>query len=164
MTNAVIAGLLGVQVVGLLLVPLGLPGLWLQIAAAVGLVSLGAIDWPWALGFGALATFGETIEFLSGRWGARRFGGSPRAAWGAFLGGIVGAIVGGVPVPVIGAVVASFLGTFVGALLGEMSAQRHLAPNLRVGLGAVLGRVIGVGVKLWCAGMICAASVVVVLW
>jgi uncharacterized protein YqgC (DUF456 family) len=164
MTNAAIVALLGVQLLGLLLVPLGLPGLWLQIAAAVGLVGLGAIGWEWAVGFGALAIFGETIEFLSGRWGARRFGGSPRAAWGAFLGGIVGAVVGGVPVPIIGAVVASFIGTFAGALLGEMSAQRHLAPNLRVGLGAVLGRVIGVGVKLWCGVMICVGSVTAVLW
>lgn len=140
-----------VQVVALLLIPLGLPGLWLQIAACVALVlaSDGArLGWGWVAIFGGLAIVGEIAEFLSGQWGARRFGGSRAAGWGALIGGIAGAIVGGIPIPVLGAVVMSFVGTFAGAIAGEMWARQHGAPDLRIGLGAVLGRAVGVATKL----------------
>jgi uncharacterized protein YqgC (DUF456 family) len=140
-----------VQIVALLMIPLGLPGLWLQIAACVAVVlaSDGArLGWGWVAVFGGLAIVGEVVEFLSGQWGARRFGGSHAAGWGALAGGIAGAFVGGIPIPVLGAVVMSFVGTFAGAVAGEMWARRHSAPDLRIGLGAVLGRAIGVATKL----------------
>jgi uncharacterized protein len=133
------------------MIPLGLPGLWLQIAACVTLVlaSDGArLGWGWVAVFGGLAIVGEIAEFLSGQWGARRFGGSRAAGWGALIGGIAGAIVGGIPIPVLGAVVMSFVGTFAGAIAGEMWARRHGALDLRIGFGAVLGRAIGVATKL----------------
>lgn len=149
MTSMLLTALaLLVQGVGLVLVPLGLPGLWVQVAAATTLALWSGWSWVWSVTFVVLALLGEGIEFVSGRWGARRFGGSPAAAWGALLGGIAGAVLGGIPVPIVGAVLASFVGTFAGALLGEMWTQRHVAPNLRVGFGAVLGRVIGVASKL----------------
>jgi len=112
--------------------------------------------------FLGLALVGEVVEFLSGQWGTRRFGGSRRAGWGALIGGIIGAVVGGIPIPVIGAIVMSFVGTFVGALVGEMSAQRA-APDVRVGLGALLGRAIGVATKLGIGMVIFITSAAVVL-
>ncbi len=148
-TTLIVALYFAVQAVGLCLVPFGLPGLWLQVAAAVVLAAVTMLlGWGWVALFVALALAGEGIEFLSGRWGARRFGGSARAGWGALLGGIVGAVVGGIPVPVIGSILMSFAGTFVGAVLGEMSARGALAPEIRVGLGAVIGRAIGIGAKM----------------
>lgn len=148
------------QVAGMLAIPLGLPGLWLQVLGAVGVAQLAGMSWYWSAAVVALACVGEGIEFLSGRWGAQRFGGSSAAAWGALLGGIVGAIVGGIPVPVVGSVIASFIGTFLGALGGEMWSQRRAAPKLRVGFGAVLGRVVGVAAKLSIAFAIFIGSLV----
>ena len=107
-----------VQLVALAIVPLGLPGTFVQVGAAavLTLASDGAhLGWWWVGTFLVLALVGEVVEFLSGQWGARRFGGSSAAAWGALAGGLIGAIVGGIPVPVVGSVIASFIGTFVGA-------------------------------------------------
>src|SRR5919202_2508727 len=87
----------------LLMIPLGLPGTWVILAAAVGYNALTheSINWVTTVGLLVLAGVGEAIEFaLSGRY-ARKYGGSRRASWGAILGGIVGAFAG-VPVPIIG--------------------------------------------------------------
>lgn len=155
--------------VSLPLIPLGLPGLWIQVLASVLLAAAtgGAlIGWSWVMAFTALAIVAELVEFVSGQWGARRFGGSRRAAWGAFAGGLAGAFIGGVPLPVVGSIVASFIGTFAGAILGEMSAQRSVTPGLRVGVGAVVGRAIGVAAKtaVGLAIAIAGIAVVVVRW
>jgi uncharacterized protein len=154
-----------VQLAALVMIPLGLPGTFLQVAAAavLAIASDGTLlGWRWVGVFLVLALVGEGGEFLSGQWGTRRFGGSPRAGWGALIGGLVGAVVGGIPIPVIGAIVMSFVGTFVGALIGEMSAQ-GTTPVVRVGLGALLGRAIGVATKLGIGMMILVISATVVL-
>ena len=161
LSGAMILGLLLLQVAGLILIPFGMPGLWLQIAAALGLMACGAMRWEWIAGFVVLAAIAEGIEFS--RWGSQRFGGSSTAAWGALIGGSVGAIVGDIPLPIIGGVITSFVGTFVGALVGEMVAQRRVAPDLRVGVGAVFGRVIGVAIKLWVGVLVLVASIAVVM-
>lgn len=152
--------------VGLLLIPFGLPGTLLQVAAvfALAILSDGTwMSWIWVALCGGLAAVGEVIEFLSGQWGARRFGGSRTAAWGALIGGLVGAIVGGIPVPIVGSLIASFVGTFVGALAGEMLARRAPSADLRIGFGAVVGRIVGVATKLALgfAMLIVSAAVVV---
>jgi uncharacterized protein YqgC (DUF456 family) len=153
------------QAAALVMIPLGLPGIWIQVGAAVLLVlaSKGALlGWGWVGVFFGLALVGEVVEFLSGQWGTRRFGGSRRAGWGALIGGLVGAVVGGIPIPVIGSIVMSFVGTFVGAVIGEMSAQRG-GPDVRVGLGAVVGRAVGVATKLALGIVILIVSVTVML-
>lgn len=138
-----------VQVVALVMIPLGLPGTLVQLAAAVLLAWATdgtRLAWSWVGGFAVLVAAGEVIEFLAGRWGARRWGGSSLAGWGALFGGIFGAFMG-VPVPVVGSVVGSFVGTFVGAIVGEVWAQGGTI-DLRVGLGALLGRVVATAAKL----------------
>lgn len=154
------------HVVALLMIPLGLPGTFVQVGAALALTLLtdGArLGWSWVILFLVLALVGEGVEFVSGQWGARRFGGSHHAAWGALLGGIAGAIVGGIPVPIVGSVIASFIGTFVGALAGEMYARRTASLDLRVGVGAIVGRVIGVATKLSIALFMLIVSAAVLL-
>ncbi|HEX2090902.1 MAG TPA: DUF456 domain-containing protein [Longimicrobiaceae bacterium] len=139
------------QVAGILLIPFGLPGIWLQLLAlaayawATGWATVG----PVALGFILLlAVAAEWIEFSLGGRFARKYGGSRRAAWGAILGGIAGAFVG-LPVPVLGSVIGSFLGSFAGAVLFELWAARQagMRPALRTGWGALLGRLAAVAVK-----------------
>jgi uncharacterized protein YqgC (DUF456 family) len=155
-----------VLVVAVLMIPVGLPGTFVQVGAALALTVLtdGArLGWTWVLVFLGLALVGEAVEFVSGQWGARRFGGSRHAAWGALIGGIVGAVVGGIPVPIVGSVIASFIGTFVGALAGEMYGRQTASLELRVGIGAVVGRVIGVATKLSIAFFVLIVSAAVLL-
>jgi uncharacterized protein YqgC (DUF456 family) len=151
--------IVAVQLVALCLIPLGLPGLWLQVLAAAVVWWTRDVALALVLTIVVIATVGEAIETLSGRWGARRFGGSSRAAWGALLGGFAGLFVG-TPVPVLGSLVMSFVGTFVGALAGEMWERRRFEADLRVGAGAIAGRVVGIAVKLGAGFMIAVLSLV----
>ena len=160
-----IAGFFLAHLIGLLMIPLGLPGTFLQVGAVLVMTvaSDGArMSWGWVGLFFGMALVAEVIEFLSGQWGTRRFGGSRHAAWGALVGGFFGAVVGGIPIPVVGSIVMSFFGTFAGALLGEMHRRRTAAATLRVGLGAVVGRSIGVGTKLFVGVVILVMSAWVV--
>lgn len=137
------------QVVGILLIPLGLPGLWLQIGALAlyawqtDFATVGLMPVIAAVALGLAA---EWLEFALGGRYARRFGGGRRAAWGAIVGGIAGAFMG-VPVPVIGSVIGAFVGSFLGAVAGELSTGRGANPALRAGWGALLGRLVATGLK-----------------
>jgi len=80
--------LLAADAIGLVLVPLGLPGLWVMV--------LGVLGYGWATDFRTvgvgtialvlgLAAAGEVIETWLGFRLARRYGGSSRAGWGALV-------------------------------------------------------------------------------
>jgi uncharacterized protein YqgC (DUF456 family) len=151
MTSTLLVVLLGaIFLVGLALVALGLPGLWLMVAAVVG---FGALTGFKGIGLAtilivlALAVIGEVIEAWLGFGLARRYGGSKRAGWGALLGGLVGAIVG-VPVPVIGSVIGSFVGSFAGAVAFEYSHSAAAGTAVRAGWGALLGRAAATAAKV----------------
>jgi len=152
-------------VAGLVLVPFGLPGLWMMV--------LGVIGYGWLTGFHAvgawiialvvgLAFVGEIVEWWLGFRFAAKYGGSRRAGWGALIGGIVGAIVG-VPVPVIGSVIGAFIGSFAGAALFEYTRERHAGVAVRAGWGAMLGRAVAAGAKIALGLVIAVVAVVVVL-
>jgi uncharacterized protein len=135
---------------GLALIALGLPGLWLMVAAVVGygwltgFRSIGVVTIAIAL---ALALLGELFELWLGYGLARRYGGSKRAGWGALIGGLVGAVVG-VPVPLVGSVIGALLGSFAGAMLFEYSRSWTAGPAVRAGWGALLGRVAATTAKI----------------
>lgn|SRR3989442_2194959 len=137
-------------VVGLLLVVLGLPGLWVMVLGVVGygwltdFRTVGVVTIAVALG---LAFLGEIVEFWIGFRLAGRYGGSRRAGWGALLGGLVGAVTG-VPVPLIGSVIGAFVGSFGGAALLEYFGSRDPNRAARAGWGAVLGRAAGAAAKI----------------
>jgi uncharacterized protein YqgC (DUF456 family) len=129
-------------IVGLLLIPLGLPGLWV--------ILLGILGYGWLTGFetlGAglivlvtvLALLGEVFESWIGFRYAQKYGGSSRAGWGALVGGLIGAVVG-VPVPIIGSVIGGFVGAFIGAAIFEYTRARQSGVAAKAGWGAVLGR------------------------
>ena len=139
----------------------GLPGNWIM----VGLIGLWAwwrpddsvMDvswWSWS-GMIALAGLGELFEFLASVLGAKRVGGSRRAAVlsviGSILGGLMGAVIG-LPVPLIGWLVGSVLfaciGAFVGALIGERWYGSDLDSSVTVGTAAFVGRLLGTIGKL----------------
>lgn len=155
------------EVAGLLLIPFGLPGLWVQVAALAG--------FAWYTGFATvgpvpivacvvLAGAAEWLEFsLGGRY-ARRYGGGRRAAWGAILGGVAGAILG-VPVPVVGSVVGSLVGSFAGAMLAELAGTRgrEVGAAVRTGWGALLGRVVATAVKAGIGVLVAAIALLAAL-
>ena len=155
----------GCCLLGLVLVPLGLPGLWIMVAGlagygwltdfrSVGVATIGA-----ALG---LAFLGEIVEAWLGFRLARAYGGSRRAAWGALAGGLVGAATG-VPVPIVGSVIGAFVGSFVGAALFEYSSSRTTGTAVRAGWGAVLGRAAAAAAKIALGVVIAVLCVVAVL-
>ena len=136
--------------VGLLLIPLGLPGLWVAVAGVLGygwLTDFRTLGlWTIVLVLG-LAFAGEVVEWWIGFRFARRYGGSRAAGWGALIGGIAGAIVG-VPIPVIGSVIGAFAGSFLGAALFEYARQQRAEAAARAGWGAVLGRAVAAAAKM----------------
>ena len=137
-------------VAGLILVPLGLPGLWVMVGGVLGYGALTAYRTfgiaTMAIELG-LAFLGEIVEWWVGFGLTERYGGSRRSGWGALVGGIVGAMVG-VPVPIVGSVIGAFLGAFAGAALFEYSVSRTAAVAVRAGWGALLGRAAGAAAKI----------------
>jgi uncharacterized protein YqgC (DUF456 family) len=142
--------LVAASLIGLLLIPFGLPGLWV--------ILLGIIGYGWITDFRTVSTgflvlaivlalLGEVLESWVGFRFAKRYGGSSRAGWGALVGGLIGAIVG-VPIPIIGSVIGGFFGAFVGAALFEYTQARHAGGSVRAGWGAVLGRAAAVAIKM----------------
>ncbi|MGH7509709.1 MAG: DUF456 domain-containing protein [Gemmatimonadales bacterium] len=150
----VAAGLLG-----LVLIPFGLPGLWVILLGILGygwLTDFQTLS-MWFLGLMiGLAILGEVFEAWIGFGYAKKYGGSSRAGWGALVGGLVGAIVG-VPIPIVGSVVGGFVGAFVGAALFEYTRGRRFQGSAKAGWGAVLGRAAAAAVKT-------GVGVVMVVW
>ena len=145
--------------VGLVLIPFGLPGLWVIVLGILGygwLTEFRTMGVVFLVTILVLAVLGELAEAWIGFRFARRYGGSRRAGWGALIGGLAGAIVG-VPVPLVGSVVGGFLGAFAGAALFEYSRARRTEGAARAGWGAVLGRAAAAGVKM-------GLGVVMVVW
>lgn len=151
--------------VGLLLIPFGLPGLWVLV---LGIIGYGWLTDFRTVGMGflglviGLALLAELAEAWLGFRFAQRYGGSRRAGWGALLGGLVGAIVG-VPVPVIGSVIGGFVGAFAGAALFEYSRARHTEGAARAGWGAVLGRAAASALKMGLGVVMAVAALVLAL-
>lgn len=157
--------LAAVCVVSLALIPLGLPGTWLMVAAALG---YSLLEQPSPIGMvtiggtAVLALIGEILEFvLAGRY-ARRYGGSRRAEWGAILGGIVGVIIG-LPIPILGSMVAGFAGAFAGALIAELTRGSGATASARVATGALIGRVVAAGLKV-ALGLVIAVWILAAAW
>jgi uncharacterized protein YqgC (DUF456 family) len=149
-TSLAILLLAATGVAGLLLIPFGLPGLWV--------IVLGILSYGWLTDFSTmsagllalvigLALLGEIVEAWIGFRFAERYGGSKRAGWGALVGGLIGAIVG-VPVPIVGSVIGGFVGAFAGAAVFEYTRARKSEGAVRAGWGAVLGRAAAVAVKM----------------
>jgi uncharacterized protein YqgC (DUF456 family) len=151
-------------VVGLMLIPLGLPGLWLMVGAALvySYANPAGIS-IWTIGaLTVLAVIAELIELaLSGRY-ARKYGGSRRAGWGAILGGIIGAFMW-TPLPVIGPMIGAFAGAFVGAWLAEMTRGTKVGGATRVATGALIGRGVAVAMKVG-IGLVLTVWILLALW
>lgn len=134
----------------LMLVVLGFAGLILPVLPGIPLLFLGLVAAAWAegvvhVGLGTLAVLALLAllawgaDFAAVAFGARRFGATPRAAWGAAAGLLVGLFFG---LPGI------LLGPFLGAMLGELLGNRSLREAGLASLGATLGLALGAAVKM----------------
>jgi uncharacterized protein len=135
--------------VSLFMIPLGLPGTWVMLAAGVGYSILvpNSIGIFALIGTTALAVVAEVFEFTLSAKYARKYGGSRRAGWGAIIGGTIGAIVG-VPIFIIGSIIGAFIGSFLGALVFEYSRGSGAQVSTRVAWGALIGRAVAAALKV----------------
>jgi len=79
------------------------------------------------------------LDFIAGALGARKFGASGWAVFGATVGAIVGMFF--FPIGLIA-------GPFVGAVIGEVVAGRNLDAAGRAGVGATIGLLVGTVAKV----------------
>ncbi len=137
-------------VLGIGMCLVGLAGLLLPAIPGAPLLFLGLVVVAWAENFayvsgsivallGLLAALTMVVDVAAGVLGAKRFGASKRALWGAGLGALVGLFLG---------LVGVLLGPLVGACLAEFSVVRDVRRAGRAGLGASLGLLMGAVVKM----------------
>jgi uncharacterized protein YqgC (DUF456 family) len=143
--------LLIVLVLGLFVNILGLPGLWLMVAAH-GVFALatgwnGYVGWPSLVTLVVLALFAEAVEFFAGAAGSKAAGGRTRGMIGAVVGAFLGAIfLSIIPIPIVAQIVGACLGAFIGAAVMEFS-DKDFRHSIRVGVGAAKGRFWGIVFK-----------------
>jgi uncharacterized protein YqgC (DUF456 family) len=93
---------------------------------------------------GVLAAFSIVFDFLAGTWGAKKYGASGAALWGALIGTVVGLFFG---------IPGLLLGPFVGAVVGQLASGSRIDHAARVGVGTWIGLLIATAIKLAVAFM-----------
>ncbi len=133
-----------------LLILAGFAGLVLPALPGIPLIYIGLLVLAWSENFvyvgwvtltvlGVLALLSYGADLLAASLGAKRFGASPRAIWGAALGALFGFFFG---------IVGLLLGPFAGAVIGEFSGKASARESLHAGLGATLGLLFGALLKI----------------
>ena len=136
---------------GLAAIVLGLGGLFILLALALGVAwagdftTLSLSTWVILLVATLLA---ELAEVGLGVVMARTFGATRWGMIGAFAGGVAGTMVGTAAWPVVGTLLGALLGSFAGAVAGELLRGETPGQGLRAGCGAFLGRVLAATFKL----------------
>ena len=93
-------------------------------------------DLPFLLTFAVITVL---IDNVASAWGARKYGGSKQAIWGALIGGLVGIVL---PFGLI-------VGPLAGALIAELFVVRKpLQEALRAAWGTLVGLLTGIAAKL----------------
>ena len=128
---------------------IGVVGTFVPILPATLIIFLGALlagflegferlNWVWLLGLGLVTLAASLIDNLASGWGARKFGGSKAAMWGAVLGGLAGFWL---PFGLI-------VGPLGGALAAELAfARRPVAEVVRSAWGTLVGLLAGIAAK-----------------
>jgi uncharacterized protein len=142
-------------VVGLIIIPLGLPGtVLILIAAAVyaWLTDLAIIGGWGLVVLTALTIISETADNWLTAIGVKRYGGSTRAMWLSVPGALLGAMLLGAPLALLlgplGPIAGGFGGAFASVVLYEWSQAKNLQAALRAGWGTLLGRAAGILLKM----------------
>ena len=144
-----------------------IPGNWIMLLLALlfGWFEGFAAIRPWVLITGlCLFLVAEGLEWVSGYFGAKSFGGSRWSGVFAIIGAVAGALIGASFGYGLGAIPGTVMGAFLGALAVEVARQRHAGRAIWAGLGAALGRAFGLSVKLGAGALFLALLYVRVLW
>lgn len=144
-----------------------IPGNWLVLFFALlyGWFEGFATVRPWVLMTGlGLFIVAEGLEWVSGYFGAKRFGASRWGGAFAIIGAVAGALLGASFGYGLGALPGTVLGAFLGALSAELVRQRHAGKAAWAGIGAALGRAFGLSVKLGAGALFLVLLFVRVLW
>jgi uncharacterized protein YqgC (DUF456 family) len=109
----------------------------------------------WVIVFLAvIAAFSIVFDFVAGSVGAKRYGASKTAVWGAFIGTIVGLFF---------ALPGIILGPFIGAVIGQLASGSAIDHAARVGVGTWIGLLIGTAIKLAVAFMMLGTFVLALI-
>lgn len=136
--------------VGVIMVPLGLPGTFLICAAALlyGLATgFASVTKMTVLLLLVAALFAEGVELLAGAAGARRYGSGNWAVAASIVGGIIGAVIGAPILFGIGSIPGALAGAFAAAAAVEFLGGKSTGDALRAGWGTFVGRLAGTIVK-----------------
>ena len=144
-----------------------LPGNWMMLLLAFlygAAEGFHRMTW-WVLAAGAAcACAGELLEWATGWYGTRTFGGGRWAALWALAGSVAGGLLGAAFGWGLGAIPGTVLGAFAGALAAEAWRQRRMGGALKAGLGAAVGRALGLAAKLAFGGAFLSLLALRVLW
>lgn len=151
---------------GVLVTAITLPGTWLAMLVAAGVVLWrpDAMHWGYLIAGVVLAILAEVAEFFASAAGATQAGGSKAGAIGSIVGALIGAVVGTVLLaflPIIGTIVGATIGAGAGALVAERGhGGRPWKESFTVGKGAAVGRLLSVVVKTAVAAVLCIVLIV----
>jgi uncharacterized protein YqgC (DUF456 family) len=154
------------MLLGLALIPFGLPGMTVIFVFVLLYAILTGFNAEVGLLFlimiGVFTVIAETADNWLTALGAKRFGASTRSMWLSLLGGLAGAILIGGPLALLlgplGPIVGGFAGAFLIVYGSERLHGRNTREALRAGWGTFLGRTAGIVLKF----VIAIATVVAV--
>lgn len=150
------------SLIGLAVIPLGIPGTFIVVVASgsVGLLTgWQLVSLRLLLIFLGLAVLGEVSDALFSLLTGKKFGASGFSLFWSFVGGFVGAIIG-FPLPLIGSLVGAFVGAFLGAFLAELLTGTNLSEAMKSGIGVVFGKLFGSILKV-AIGMVMIFTVLI---
>lgn len=133
------------SLIGLAVIPLGIPGTFIVVVASgsAGLLTgWQLVSLRLLLVFLGLAVLGEVSDALFSLLTGKKFGASGFSLLWSFIGGFVGAIIG-FPLPLIGNLVGAFVGAFLGAFLAEILTGTNLTKAMKSGIGVFFGKLFG---------------------
>jgi hypothetical protein len=145
MDNTILLWILSIALVltgfaGLVLPALpGIPMIYAGLFVAAWAEDFAYVGWVTLLILGLLAAISYFVDLAATALGAKKFGASPRAVWGAAAGTLIG-IFFGLPGIVIG--------PFAGALIAELTHKNDMQAAARAGVGATLGLLFGAILKI----------------
>jgi len=128
---------------------IGLIGTFVPVVPATLVIYIGALiaayvdgfthlTWVWLVALGLVTLAASLVDNVASGWGARKYGGSKAAMWGAILGSVVGLFI---PFGLL-------VGPGVGALLAELVIMRRpMREALSSTWGTLVGLLAGIAAK-----------------
>ena len=146
-----------VLIAGLLIIPLGFPGTWVMVIAAIVYALVGNLNppagneiWPivWLV---LMAGLGELIELGVRIIGSKAANVPNGAIVAAIVGGLVGVIIG-VPIFLIGSLFGLLIGVFAGAFIYALVTTKEIHRALWMALATTTSQVVALFAKT-CIGI-----------